>query len=172
MHRTPSKIFWCRIKPLKLMPVAPHPFARQISQFYQNFHFSAAFSHGFDWTSSFQPPRRSLEAPLPFPRTLSAHPRRRPPLEAARVSRARNPAISGVAPGRYGPIWADMGRYRPIWASRGGPSLGSKPNRTWREAPLGELLGELSDAPLKLSEPSLLPKSRLPLSQKQTEPGS
>ena len=141
MHRTPSKIFWCRIKPLKLMPVAPHPFARQISQFYQNFHFSAAFSHEFDWTSSFQPPRRSLEAPLPFPRTLSAHPRRRPPLEAARVSRARNPAISGVAPGPYGPIWAHMGPYRPIWASRGGPSLGSKSKQNLAKSALGGAIG-------------------------------
>ena len=137
MHRTPSKIFWCRIKPLKLMPVAPHPFGRQISQFYQNFHFPAAFSHEFDWTSSFQPPRRSLEAPLSFPRTLSAHPRRRPPLEAARVFRARNPAISGVAPGRNGPKWAEMGRNRPKWAERGGPSLGSKSKQNLAKSALG-----------------------------------
>ncbi len=144
MHRTPSKIFWCRIKPLKLMPVAPHPFARQISQFYQNFHFSAAFSHGFDWTSSFQPPRRSLEAPLPFPRTLSAHPRRRPPLEAARVSRARNPAISGVAPGRYGPIWADIGRYGPL---EGAPVWAPNQTEPGEKRPWGSYWGSFRTPP-------------------------
>ena len=146
MHRTPSKIFWCRIKPLKLMPVAPHPFARQISQFHQDFHFSAAFSHEFDWTSSFQPPRRSLEAPLSFPRTLSAHPRRRPPLEAARVSRARNPAISGVAPGRNGPKWAEIGRNGP---NEGAPVWAPKANRTWRKAPLGGAIGGAFGRPPK-----------------------
>ena len=79
------------------------------------------------------------------------------------------PGLRQAEMGRNGPKWAEIGRNgpregAPVWApNQTEPGV----NRPW-----GSYWGSFRTPPPKLSEPSLLPKSRLPLSQKQTEPGS